>query len=551
MTTGSNSTFAEVSPLDKMALYVPHWLYSTPANSQLVTFGLMIVIAVTLVVLGSYATVTKPKYALDPIYDRSSPLWDPSDRDGSPLYISLPDAALNLNMDMIDLQSALLFPVLASGALYGLDYLLRRMDIQKIKLLNYYVTAMVIPATYITLNYLFTAFLRNVGYRLGLKHNLQSFFRRYRLTLSSDEKSPLGMYEQFDLAKMKTTKSGLKEFEKWMWDTNRAKLLKLHKVEPKKQHSSLVFDLKFLFVLPAATALLVLFYFHNPVLRDDYYSKKINWIVNNLVAFALSIAGCQVTRLGKFKIGVFMLVGLLAYDIYFVFGSTLMVSVASSLELPVKIVIPTAPAKILSLAEMATKPVAELQGGGASILGLGDIVIPAMFMSLCLRFDYAQFYAHEDVAFHHLRSIGVPRYFATALVGYIGGLVATMAANYYSSHGQPALLYIVPLVLGSVLIQAWARDEILTVWGYSEEIEAYQKPNQELPAQDTSDSEQEESGRPMLITDITYEFEVTDDETDDTYIIEEDTADDEEAFDDEDLSNEINYLLRDQQETPI
>jgi minor histocompatibility antigen H13 len=60
------------------------------------------------------------------------------------------------------------------------------------------------------------------------------------------------------------------------------------------------------------------------------------------------------------------------YDIFFVFGTDVMLTVAKSIDAPIKLLFP----KNLS----ATPP-------EFSLLGLGDIVIPGIFVALCLRYD--------------------------------------------------------------------------------------------------------------------------------------------------------------------
>lgn len=544
MQVTGNSTFSEVPALDKLAIYAPHWIYSYVSNPEVVTFGVMIILATTLVVVGSYSTVSQPKLASDPIYDRHSPLWDPTDRDGSSLYIMLPDGALNLNADLIDYKSALMLPVICAGGLYGLDYLFRRFDIQKITVLMTYFTAMVALTTFLTANYFLTVLLRNVGFALGLKHNLGYFFKRYRLTHSVDDKSPLGVIEQFDLKRMNMSKPELKDFQSFMLERNNVKLLKFHKIEAKKQHYALVWDAKFMLILPIAILSLVVFHVYN---SEAYRVNKLNWIVNNWVAVSFAISGCMITRVGSFKVGTFMLVLLFAYDIYFVFGSKLMVSVASNIDLPIKIVIPTTPENLFSWSEIWSKQLSEI-GTNASILGLGDIVTPGAFMSLCLRFDYFRYYSGKNLAFHHLRCIGTPKYFVLAVLAYFIALCAAATANHFSGHGQPALLYIVPMLLISVFgVAAWCK-ELSLLWGYTEEIEAYAKNADVEFKREAEDVDSEEPSLQLVTGNVTYEFEVTEDESDDTYIIEEDTDDDEELFDEEDLSNEIDYLLRDQED---
>lgn len=551
MSVNFNSTFADVSILDRAALYAPHWLYASRLNPQFVTYFMMITGATTLVIIGSYATISQPKLASDPIYDRQSELWDPTDRDGSNLYLSLPTAVETLNSDIIDFQLALLFPALAAATLYGLDFLIRLFDIQKIKLLNYYVTAMVIPASYITTNFLVTVLLRSIGYALRLKSNLGFFFNRYLLTLSKDDKLPLGLIEQFDTNKTRMSKSELKDFESYMLEQNNIKLIKLHKLDAKKQSFTLVWDFKFLIVAPISLAILVLFYNHNPTLRSDYDVKKINWIANNLSGSVLAVSGICLTRLGNFKVGVLFLLLLFAYDIYFVFGSTLMVSVASNLELPVKLVVPNCPKILLNLADIQSRTLGQLQTD-SSMLGLGDIVVPATFASLCLRFDYHRFYERTKLPFHHLRGIGFPKYFTTAVISYVFGLLLTVVANLYSGHGQPALLYLVPSLVVAVFGVAKLTGEFTSLWTYSEEIEEYSKSKAANSAQssngESSDADQYNVAMQIVTEDVMYEFEITEDESDDTYIIEEDTDEDEEVFEIEDLTTEIDFLIRDQQE---
>ena len=97
-----------------------------------------------------------------------------------------------------------------------------------------------------------------------------------------------------------------------------------------------------------------------------------SWIYNNILAILLSINAIQLIFLGNFKNGFMMLTGLFFYDIFFVFGTDVMLTVAKSIDAPIKILFPTDwsedPAKF-------------------SLLGLGDIVIPGIFMAMCLRYD--------------------------------------------------------------------------------------------------------------------------------------------------------------------
>ena len=68
------------------------------------------------------------------------------------------------------------------------------------------------------------------------------------------------------------------------------------------------------------------------------YSK--NWIYNNLLAILFCVHGIEFMFLGNFQTG-FILLGLLFfYDIFFVFGTDVMLTVAKSIDAPIKLLFP-------------------------------------------------------------------------------------------------------------------------------------------------------------------------------------------------------------------
>ena len=69
-----------------------------------------------------------------------------------------------------------------------------------------------------------------------------------------------------------------------------------------------------------------------------------------------------------------LLILLFFYDIFFVFGTDVMLTVAKGIEGPIKLMFPK------NYSTALDKP-------QYSILGLGDIVIPGAFVSMCLRYD--------------------------------------------------------------------------------------------------------------------------------------------------------------------
>lgn len=123
------------------------------------------------------------------------------------------------------------------------------------------------------------------------------------------------------------------------------------------------------------------------------------------------------------------------------------------------------------------------------MLGLGDIVIPGIFIALMLRYDYFHYRTREASATKpttaavrakpHLHthsasaaaSTAVPRstpFFDVVLVSYFIGLSVTVAVMYYFKAAQPALLYLVPACLGSSVGVAWWHGEVMQMFKYTE-----------------------------------------------------------------------------------
>ncbi|KAK8104119.1 uncharacterized protein PG998_011152 [Apiospora kogelbergensis] len=188
-------------------------------------------------------------------------------------------------------------------------------------------------------------------------------------------------------------------------------------------------------------------------------------------------------------------------------GDPYMVTVATKLDVPIKLVF-----------EGPTK---------ASMLGLGDIVVPGMFVGLCLRFDHFLYYHRQrkqvpiDLkttdansgelvistqtqpivvrpdyvnpksqwgnwfwttrlgAFlwgktisttPALKAAKFPKtYFHAAMIGYLLGMMVTLMMLLVFKHAQPALLYLVPGVVFSVWLVGLFRGELYEMWIYTED----------------------------------------------------------------------------------
>jgi len=229
------------------------------------------------------------------------------------------------------------------------------------------------------------------------------------------------------------------------------------------------------------------------------YIMTNSWICSNVFGIAFSIQGIELLSLGSYLNGAILLCGLFLYDIFWVFGTEVMVSVAKSFDAPIKLLFP--PTIFAST------------GSHASMLGLGDIVIPGIFVALLLRWDIwrevqrirklvkdeGRTLSKEeehciDCLYCHVMSSSssalsssaaassskkqrtsserfVPLYFRTNLVAYAMGLGVTIGVMYIFKAAQPALLYLVPACLGTSAVQAVLRGEWKELWKYAENEE--------------------------------------------------------------------------------
>ncbi|EOY32924.1 Signal peptide peptidase isoform 5 [Theobroma cacao] len=139
-----------------------------------------------------------------------------------------------------------------------------------------------------------------------------------------------------------------------------------------------------------------------------WYASQKHWLANNILGLAFCIQGIEMLSLGSFKTGAILLAGLFVYDIFWVFFTPVMVSVAKSFDAPIKLLFPTAD---------SARPF--------SMLGLGDIVIPV-------------------------------------------GLVLTIVVMNWFQAAQPALLYIVPAVIGFLAAHCIWNGEVTPLLEFDE-----------------------------------------------------------------------------------
>lgn len=239
------------------------------------------------------------------------------------------------------------------------------------------------------------------------------------------------------------------------------------------------------------------------------------WYLTNIQGLAFVYFTMQILSPGTFVVGSLLLAMLFIYDIIMVFKTPMMVTVAVNLDVPIKMMFPRP--KLDSESELPehTRDMA--------MLGLGDIVVPGILCGLALRFDLWRHYvskqkrsnqstnsnedsisaskaAPADMADQKMTVTKAPYtkvtdqwsrafwtgnllrytfgsrptfttnkfrvatfpkpYFLASMTGYIIGMILTLVVMTYWQHAQPALLYLVLCVVGSLWLTGLCKGEV-------------------------------------------------------------------------------------------
>ncbi|KAL5317494.1 hypothetical protein ACEPPN_014589 [Leptodophora sp. 'Broadleaf-Isolate-01'] len=257
------------------------------------------------------------------------------------------------------------------------------------------------------------------------------------------------------------------------------------------------------------------------------------WWLTNIMGFGFCYGTLQLMSPTTFWTGTLVLSGLFIYDIVMVFYTPLMITVATSLEVPIKLVFP-GPKR-------------------GSMLGLGDVVLPGIMMALALRFDLYLHYLRKQrttskptippraiepdtiVRAPYVEATGQwgerfwtrrtkkedadtvadgarfsKVYFKASLVGYVLAMLVTLVVMNVFNHAQPALLYLVPGVLTALWGTALVRREVGLMWEYSEDGEWGLEPEKKEDGveKDGVDVKKEKNGSNELVGGGSLDSEV-------------------------------------------
>lgn len=241
------------------------------------------------------------------------------------------------------------------------------------------------------------------------------------------------------------------------------------------------------------------------------------WQLTNFLGLSFCYGSLQMTSPSTAWTATLLLSALLVYDIYFVFFTPIMVHVATNLDVPIKMVFPRPDGCVMPVgadegsAEMEEYLKCLGKKRAMAMLGLGDIVVPGLVMAFALRWDLwlyyfklqkepavvkapgdqsradspkidkepyraatggwgERFWTASALQPAALKAKGFRKpYFKATVIGYVLGLCVTVGVMQVAKHAQPALLYLVPGVLGALWGTALVKGEAKLLWNYVEE----------------------------------------------------------------------------------
>ncbi|GJP89342.1 hypothetical protein CBS115989_4516 [Aspergillus niger] len=492
----------EVSPIAELlgqAIY-----QFTQIKPLLPTYGHLLVSALFPIYIGAHASLSRPSSAAKP--EKSEEDGDESEEEE--------EAGGIQKMEGLAPSDALMFPLTAGLTLGGLYLVIKHMGADLLnKILGYYFSQMGMlfaiaflkDSFAVVRSFVFPREYSSSG-KIWKRRSTQRVFESASEGASRWESSEVGIRNSplpgfwGSIPLPHTARAALwtcREIVYW-----RAKLrIHIHRVLRTECWLSI------LDIISIAVSFPTIGYF-------TFVSKP--WWLTNFLGFSFCYGTLQFMSPSTFITGSLILGSLFFYDIYFVYFTPLMVTVAKTLDVPIKLLFPrpAAPGEAPDTISLA-------------MLGLGDIIIPGMMVGLALRFDLYLYYKRKgqqkaraegkdseivkpvyqsalggwgerfwtrsvvpskpqlDPPYHNARSFPKP-YFTASLIGYVMGMLATLIVMQVFDHPQPALLYLVPGVLISLWGTALVRKEIQEMWEFSDaEEDEEQEPTDDKQAKDS------------------------------------------------------------------
>jgi minor histocompatibility antigen H13 len=488
------------------------------------TYFHLLVSAIFPIYTGAHASLSRPSSAALP------------EKKGAKTETDEDDEVVMQKMEGLSPSDAIMFPILAGTTLASLYFLLKWLKDPAIlnKILGYYFAqlGLVFGVKFIKDA---SSLARSALYPDQYSANgglWKANNARKRYEASSTHSTPTGVNQPSPLPGFFCSIPLPLSVSSWIWSfreaiyTKASLRLHLHRVVTLKSPVDLL-DLASMIIAITLVA------YHT------FISKP--WWLTNFMGFSFCYGSLQFISPTTSWTGTLILSALFFYDIYFVFFTPMMVTVATKLDVPIKLlfprpdgcVMPVGAAEGSALMEEYLECLAKKRT--MAMLGLGDIVIPGMMIAFALRLDLYLFYLRQqkraategkegqgsevsdgsdyktqkakyftatggwgerfwtngNLQPAELKAKSFPKtYFHASLLGYLLGMISTLVVMQVAEHAQPALLYLVPGVLTSLWGTALVKGDLKLMWEYTEDSEEDQhsdgKTDQKKQGDDSS-----------------------------------------------------------------
>ena len=223
-------------------------------------------------------------------------------------------------------------------------------------------------------------------------------------------------------------------------------------------------------------------------LRHPSQESTFFWVTQDIMGASICILFVYLIRVPKLSIASVLLWALFVYDIFFVFISPLIFDSSVMITVATSGGPPTADPSWCEkypdssgctggdpMPMLLTFPRIGDYRGGASMLGLGDIVLPGLLLSFACRVDEAKRLVGLigggrgangpcGTGDGRLSCNSFYSYFVAVSIAYGIGLMLANIAVYVMNTGQPALLYLVPMTLGTMYFLGKRNHELGDLW---------------------------------------------------------------------------------------
>lgn len=455
--------------------------YSVTLTPMILVYSHLIAAALFPIIIGAHASLVRPPSAAKEIKHKTS---DGTEEEAEP------------RLENLSAADAVIIPLTSGVVLVGLYYLIQYLQDPELlsRILNWYFSAVGISAATSLLRDSFTT-ITSMAFpsTFSLDGTTWTIMQPQRLAISSSEParkliSPLpGILSRIPL---------LGPVSNILWKL-RGSIFTRFTVEI---YAARIFDVK------VRVAPHTLFSAGLAVVLELYFNVIAKpWWLTNLLGFCYSYLALQYISPSTALTGSIILGALFLYDIFFVFFTPVMVTVATELDIPAKLMFP----------QPSPSGIPEKQRP-MSMLGLGDVVLPGIMIAFALRFDLYLHYLRQNLTNSrngaaivdkhaslpllawskskplYRRATGgwgerfwtsdnescpgqggrfAKTYFKAALTGYVVGMLCTLIVLQCYDHPQPALLYLVPGVLGALYVTAYWKGEFNILWDFDESVE--------------------------------------------------------------------------------